>query len=80
MEKKNLKGQVLSEKEMREVKGGEFNDNITNPHAEDLICENCGNPLIGTFVYNSKTRLYSCFCSVCGTEKTIDSPTHESVL
>ena len=80
MEKKNLNGQVLSEKEMREVKGGKYHENIGDPHADDLICDECGYPLEGKFVYNTTTKLYSCYCSVCGAEKTINSPVQESAL
>ena len=39
MEKKNLKGQVLSEKEMREVKGGETFS--TKGSKEAICCPHC---------------------------------------
>ena len=40
MKSKNLNGQILSEKEMREVKGGTRNENL---YKENLKrCTNCG--------------------------------------
>ena len=70
MEKKNLKGQVLSEKEMKEVKGG-YNFTI-NGDAKALICPVCcssGNHLTETSKetdYNGNILKRTYLCDVCG--------------
>lgn len=60
MKKSNANGQVLSEKEMREVKGGA---EITLS-AEFFYCPRCGHPVISKEVI--KDVLYVATCKSCG--------------
>lgn len=68
MKSKNLNGQMLSEKEMREVKGGYPNE---NPYEENLKkCVVCGKELEGK--PHPHDGGYRIFCYYCGTPVDVD--------
>lgn len=64
MKKTNLNGQVLSEKEMKEVKGGAWI--IVAGPPQNWICDVCGNPL--TDFHHEPDGTYVSVCSYCGSE------------
>ena len=68
MKSKNLNGHIMSEKEMKEVKGGYANE---NSYKENLVvCVACGERLEGTpHSYNGGYRI---FCYNCGTYVDVD--------
>lgn len=68
MKKNHSNGQVLSEQEMKEVKGGEWYVIAGTPDA--FYCESCGN-LIYEFGYNAFTGTYVAVCDLCGCSKEV---------
>ena len=68
MKNSNVNGQVLSEQEMREVKGGYANE---RQYKENLVlCERCGTELEGDpHPYNGGYRI---FCYNCGTSVDVE--------
>lgn len=69
MKKTNLNGQVLSEKEMKEVKGGYFRTGKDYEYWN--VCSNCGhvydpNEEFEQIIYDPATGLYGRLCLVCG--------------
>lgn len=69
MKKKNQNGQVLSEKEMRGVKGGAWIV-VANP-PQDWRCDVCGATL--TDFHHEEGSGYVSVCKVCGciTKQTV---------
>ena len=68
MKKNHSNGQVLSEQEMKEVKGGEWYVIAGTPKA--FYCDACGN-LIYKFEYNALTETYVAVCDLCGCSKEV---------
>ena len=73
------KGHLMSEKELKEVVGGkplEFEtvDGVT------LMCDGCYNEVKGPFVYDRETKIYSCFCSVCGSKVSANRMNDSSLI
>lgn len=69
MKKTNLNGQVLSEKEMKEVKGGTRNE---NEFEENLNrCTNCGHTFDEVFEKENGTGYYV-YCPKCGSKVDVD--------
>ena len=68
MKKNHSNGQVLSEQDMKEVKGGEWYVIAGTPDA--FNCETCGN-VIYKFEYNALTGTYVAICDVCGCSKEV---------
>lgn len=68
MEKEIFNGQVLSEKEMREVKGG-YQKVGKDPH-NWKFCPHCGREYsddeLEKVRYDPATDLYGRFCMICG--------------
>ena len=69
MKSKNLNGQMLSEKEMREVKGGTRNENL---YKENLKrCTNCGYFFDEVFDKENGPGYYI-YCPKCGSKVDVD--------
>lgn len=71
MKKENLNGQVLSEKEMREVKGGMTYDIDAETLASGVVkyCMACGHPFGGTYTIDENGFVV---CPNCSCRTPID--------
>ena len=74
MKNNYLKGQVLSEKEMKEVKGGSWVivKVVTPPYnpPREIICDICDSE-ITDFEPNGQENTYVAVCSNCGCRKDV---------
>ncbi|MBQ8674432.1 MAG: hypothetical protein IJ511_10435 [Bacteroides sp.] len=64
-------GQILSENEMKEIKGGKVNQD-ENPD-ELNFCIACGERLGDTLTYNKTKGIYYVMCAYCGTQNIINN-------
>lgn len=67
MKKTNLNGQILSEKEMKEVKGGTLDVRTDKP--VDEICPTCKSRV----EYKEGEGVWYAFCEACGSKITFDN-------
>lgn len=73
------KGHAMSEKELKEVVGGKLNEFDTVDDVT-LLCEECYNEIKGPFIYDRDTKIYSCYCSICGSKVSVSSTANNPLI
>lgn len=69
MRTNNFNGQILSEKEMKEIKGGTRNENL---YKENLKrCTHCGHEFLEVFEKENEPGYYV-YCPKCGSKVNVD--------
>ena len=73
------KGHLMSEKELKEVVGGKPLE-FEKVDGVALYCDECHNEVYGPFVYDRETKIYFCFCSVCGSKVSANRMNDSSLI
>ena len=67
-----VKGRSLTEKELKDVKGGTYYPlyNVTNPPPKPFLCDVCDHEVY-LFLYDGDSGLFTAICENCGCRKEV---------